>query len=172
MTQPPRRLSDLTGERAFMRLWGARVLGTAAQQMLMVAIRLAHVRPHRQRLGPGAGGAVPVRARAACLAAQGAVALALLAAHLGGHDARALLLGLSLVLGAVRAFQMPAQQSLTPLLVPTALLPRAMAFSSAGQQAAIIGLFGARKSTRLPGTMPSSLTSTLAMRLAFSCRSA
>ena len=43
------------------------------------------------------------------------------------------------MLGAVRAFQMPAQQSLTPLLVPTALLPRAMAFSSAGQQAAIIG---------------------------------
>jgi hypothetical protein len=67
------------------------------------------------------------------------LALALLAAHLGAHDSRALLLGLSLVLGAVRAFQMPAQQSLTPLLVPTALLARAMAFSSAGQQAAIIG---------------------------------
>jgi hypothetical protein len=45
-------------------------------------------------------------------------------------------------------------------------------FITANQQAAIIGLFGARKSTRLPGTMPSSLTSTLAMRLAFSCRSA
>jgi MFS family permease len=67
------------------------------------------------------------------------VALALLAAVLGGGDSRGLLLGLSLVLGAVRAFQMPAQQALTPLLVPALMLPRAMAFSSAGMQAAIIG---------------------------------
>jgi MFS family permease len=43
------------------------------------------------------------------------------------------------VLGAVRAFQMPAQQSLTPMLVPPLMLPRAMAFSSAGMQGAIIG---------------------------------
>jgi MFS family permease len=42
------------------------------------------------------------------------------------------------VLGAVRAFQMPAQQALVPLLVPEGLLPRAMAFSSAGLQGAII----------------------------------
>jgi MFS family permease len=42
------------------------------------------------------------------------------------------------VLGAVRAFQMPAQQALTPLLVPPALLPRALAASSAGMQGAII----------------------------------
>jgi len=55
------------------------------------------------------------------------------------HDSRGLLLGLSLVLGAVRAFQMPAQQALTPLLVPPMMLPRAMAFSSAGMQGAIIG---------------------------------
>ena len=34
--------------------------------------------------------------------------------------------------------QMPAQQALTPVLVPPAMLPRAMAFSSAGMQAAII----------------------------------
>jgi MFS family permease len=38
----------------------------------------------------------------------------------------------------VRAFQMPAQQALTPLLVPQDLLPRALAFSSAGLQGAII----------------------------------
>jgi MFS family permease len=50
-----------------------------------------------------------------------------------------LLLGLSIVLGAARAFQMPAQQSLTPVLVPPVMLPRAMAFSSAGMQAAVIG---------------------------------
>jgi MFS family permease len=34
---------------------------------------------------------------------------------------------------------MPAQQALTPMLVPPLMLPRAMAFSSAGMQGAIIG---------------------------------
>ncbi|RYZ11711.1 MAG: MFS transporter [Comamonadaceae bacterium] len=148
-----------------MRLWTARLLGTAAMQMLMVtigwhmyeltgsawdlglvglyqfapalllALYAGHVvdRHHRGRI-------VSI-----CLAVQGVVALTLFAATVGSPvggarwDSRALLLGLSLVLGAVRAFQMPAQQSLTPLLVPAPLLPRAMAFSSAGQQAAIIG---------------------------------
>ncbi len=153
------RFSDLTRVRPFMQLWLARLLGTAAQQMLMVAIGwhmydltgsawdlglvglyqfapalllalyAGHVvdRLHRGRI------------LAACLGVQGLVALSLLITHLGGGDSRSLLLGLSLVLGAVRAFQMPAQQALTPLLVPPLMLPRAMAFSSAGQQAAIIG---------------------------------
>ena len=52
---------------------------------------------------------------------------------------RGLLLGASVVLGACRAFQMPAQQALTPLLVPAAMLPRATAFSAAGIQTAVIG---------------------------------
>lgn len=52
---------------------------------------------------------------------------------------REMLLGLSILVGIVRAFQMPAQQSLTPLLVPQHLLPRATAFSSAGIQAAVVG---------------------------------
>ena len=56
----------------------------------------------------------------------------------GGWATRELLLGISLALGAVRAFQMPVQQALTPLLVPTQVLPRALAFSSAGMQGAII----------------------------------
>jgi MFS family permease len=51
---------------------------------------------------------------------------------------RTLLLALSVALGAVRSFQMPAQQALVPLLVPPRLLPRATAFSSAGLQGAII----------------------------------
>jgi MFS family permease len=157
---PPRySFSDLTRERAFMRLWGARMLGTAAQQMLMVAVgwHMYDITGSAWDLGlVGLFQFVPAlllalyaghvvdqhhrgRILAMCLAAQGGVAAALLGAHLVGHDSRALLLGLSLVLGAVRAFQMPAQQSLTPLLVPPLMLPRAMAFSSAGQQASIIG---------------------------------
>ncbi len=142
-----------------MRLWGARMLGTAAQQMLMVAVgwHMYDITGSAWDLGlVGLFQFVPAlvlalyaghvvdqhhrgRILAMCLAAQGGVAAALLGAHLAGHDSRALLLGLSLVLGAVRAFQMPAQQSLTPLLVPPLMLPRAMAFSSAGQQASIIG---------------------------------
>ena len=87
--------------------------------------------------------------REAGLLLLGTVALVLVAATQGwgaeaaaetsGWVSRGLLLGLSIVLGAARAFQMPAQQSLTPVLVPPVMLPRAMAFSSAGMQAAVIG---------------------------------
>ncbi len=52
---------------------------------------------------------------------------------------RELLLVASVVIGSVRAFQMPAQQALTPLLVPAKLLPRATAMSASGIQAAVIG---------------------------------
>ena len=153
------KFSDLTGERPFMRFWTARLFGTAASQMLLVAIGwhmydLTHSAWDLGLVGlyqfvPAlllallAGHVVDSHHRgrivAGCFAVQGAVALVLLLAVHGGQDSRALLLGLSVVLGAVRAFQMPAQQALTPLLVSPMLLPRAMAFSSAGMQGAIIG---------------------------------
>ena len=142
-----------------MQLWVARLFGTAASQMLLVAIgwHMYNLTQSAWDLGlvglyqfvPAlllallAGHVVDRRHRghivAVCFAVQGAVALVLLLAVHVAHDTRGLLLGLSLVLGAVRAFQMPAQQALTPLLVPPLLLPRAMAFSSAGMQGAIIG---------------------------------
>jgi len=68
--------------------------------------------------------------------------LAALALLLSTHEkwiSRELILGVSLLLGVARSFQMTAQQALTPLLVPPAILARAMAFSSSGMQAAIIG---------------------------------
>ena len=49
-----------------------------------------------------------------------------------------LLLFVSVLLGVIKAFQMPAQQALAPALVPPAVLPRALAFSSMGSQAAIV----------------------------------
>ncbi|RZM01351.1 MAG: MFS transporter, partial [Variovorax sp.] len=142
-----------------MRMWMARLFGTAASQMLLVAIgwHMYDLTASAWDLGlVGLYQFVPAlvlalyaghvvdrhhrgRIVAVCFAVQGLVALALLAAHVEGHDSRALLLGLSVVLGAVRAFQMPAQQALTPMLVPPVMLPRAMAFSSAGMQGAIIG---------------------------------
>ena len=81
---------------------------------------------------------------AACLLLQAVVAFTLMSATLGwGTDGawvgRDLLLGLSVMLGMARAFQMPAQQAIAPLLVPAAILPRATAFNSAGSQVAVIG---------------------------------
>ncbi|MDM0039841.1 MFS transporter [Variovorax sp. J22G21] len=150
--------SDLTRERPFMQMWMARLFGTAGSQMLMVAIgwHMYDLTGSAWDLGlVGLYQFVPAlllalyaghivdrhhrgRIVAVCFLVQALVALVLLAAGYAQRDSRALLLGLSLVLGAVRAFQMPAQQALTPMLVPPLMLPRAMAFSSAGSQGAII----------------------------------
>src|SRR4051812_24936525 len=73
-----------------------------------------------------------------CLGVQGVLALVLLFAAHGTWASRGLLLAISLLLGALRPFQMSAQQALLPALVPPALLARAMAFGSAGIQGAVI----------------------------------
>ena len=156
---PSTSFSDLLQQTSFMRMWSARLLGTAGTQMLMVAVgwQMYDLTGSAWDLGlVGLYQFLPAllltlvaghvadqfhRARivASCLLMQMAVGLVLL---LSTHEAwvsRGLLLGLSVVLGMGRAFQMPAQQALTPMLVPPVMLPRAMAFSSAGTQAAIIG---------------------------------
>jgi MFS family permease len=149
---------SLLRHRAFIRFWFARLAGTAANQMLMVAIGwqmydltasawdlglvglmqfmpslllvlvAGHVldRHHRARI------------LAACMALQAGVATALALAAWQGWASRELLLALSVLIGTAKAFQLPAQQSITPLLVPAEVLPRALAFSSAGMQGAII----------------------------------
>ena len=162
MAEP--RFSDLLQLRDYMRMWGARLTSTAGQQMLMVAVgwQMYELTGSAWDLGlvglyqfaPAllltlvAGHAADRLHRgrivAACLLGQGVAALVLLAgtqgwAADGAWVSRELLLGLSVVLGLARAFQMPAQQALAPLLVPAPLLPRALAFNSAGAQAAIIG---------------------------------
>ncbi|MFT3777358.1 MAG: MFS transporter [Ottowia sp.] len=151
--------TSLRQHRAFMHLWRSRLLGGASSQMLMLAIgwRMYDLTGSAWDLGlvglfqfaPALLLALPAgqvadqrhrgRVVSACQAVVTGVALVLLAAHAWRADSRALLLGVSLVLGAVRAYQMPAQQALTPLLVPPLLLPHAMAFSAAGVQAAVIG---------------------------------
>jgi predicted MFS family arabinose efflux permease len=73
------------------------------------------------------------------MAVQALCALALAGASAQGLATREALLAVSVVLGAVRAFQMPTQQALTPLLVPREVLPRALAFSAVGLQGAVIG---------------------------------
>ncbi len=143
---------------SFLRFWWSRVAATMAQQMTLVAlgwhmydltgsaldlgwVGLAQFVPALLLALP-AGHLIDRHPRhlilALCLAAQTGVALTLLAGTLGGWVGRDAILGLSLVLGAVRAFQMPAQQALAPQLVSAEVLPRALAFSSAGMQGAII----------------------------------
>ena len=152
-------IASLRTHASFMRLWWSRVLGGANQQMLMLAIgwRMYDLTGSAWDLGlvglfqfvPALLLALPAghvadqfhrgKVVSACLTVMATVALVLLTAHALTADSRTLLLGVSLVLGGVRAFQRPAQQALTPLLVPPILLPRAMAFSASGVQAAVIG---------------------------------
>ena len=141
-----------------MRLWCSRLASTSANQMLMVAVgwQMYDLTGSAWDLGlvgllqflPAlllvlvAGHVVDryhrARIVALCMLAQVAIATTLaLSAH--QHWAsRELLLFVSVLLGIVKAFQMPAQQALTPALVPPEVLPRALAFSSMGSQAAIV----------------------------------
>jgi MFS family permease len=161
---PTHTFQDLTRQRAYMRMWFARIFGTTGNQMLMVAVgwQMYELTGSAWDLGlvglyqfmPAllltlVAGHVADRVHrgriiAACLVTQATVAMILVAATQGwgaphSWASRELLLAVSVLLGVARAFQMPAQQALTPVLVPPAMLPRAMAFSSAGMQAAVIG---------------------------------
>jgi len=156
----------LFAERAFMRFWFARLAGTAASQMLMVAVGWQMYELTNQAWDLGLVGlyqfapalllALPagyvadrfsrVRIVTACLLLQCVVAVLLCVASLqtsaanphGEWMSRNGLLTISILLGVSRAFQMPAQQALIAKLVSPALLPQAMAFSASGLQAAII----------------------------------
>jgi len=155
---PPTGSDSLLQYPSYGRLWIARLAGVSASQMMLVAIgwQMYELTGSAWDLGlvgllqflPAVGlmliaGHVVdrhhrARILATCLALQGLVALALAAFPLSGPDARWALFLVSIVLGSIRAFQMPTQSALVPLLVPIALLPKAIAFSSAGLQAAII----------------------------------
>jgi len=148
----------LFGFRAFMRLWYSRLASTSANQMLMVAIgwQMYDLTGSAWDLGlvgllqflPAlllvlvAGHVVDRHHRARivglCMLAQTAIALLLAASAQQHWASRELLYVTSVLLGTVKAFQMPAQQALTPALVPPEVLPRALAFASMGSQGAIV----------------------------------
>ena len=150
--------APLSSFPAFMRLWFARLAGTSANQMLMVAIgwQMYDLTGSAWDLGlvgllqflPAlllvlvAGHVVDrfhrARIVALCVLAQMLIALLLALGTARGWESREMLFVVSVLLGTVKAFQMPANQALTPLLVPPAVLPRALAFSSMGMQAAIV----------------------------------
>lgn len=142
---PDDSLARLLTIRPFVRFWLARLGGVAANQMLMVAVawHLYDITGSAWDLGlvglfqflPALAMTLPAghvadrlhrgRVFAACLAAQAVLALLLVAATQGGYATRGLIFVVSVALGVARAFQMPAQQALTPMLVPQSLLARA-----------------------------------------------
>lgn len=148
----------LRAQRDYLRLLGARVTGGGANQMLMVAlgwqmydltgsawdlglVGLAQFLPALLLTLP-AGHWVDQHDRrlllAGSLGLQCAVAFCLALASVQDWISPHLIVILSILLGAARALQMPSQQALLPTLVPPALLPRAVAASSASLQAAVI----------------------------------
>ncbi len=151
-------LSQLFSQRAFVRFWLARLCGTTANQMLMVALawHMYDITSSAWDLGlVGLFQFVPAllltlpaghvadrlhrgRIFAGCMAVQALASVLLLAAIYGHFGTRELILGVSVLLGMARAFQMPAQQALIPQLVPPLLLQRAVTISASAMQAAII----------------------------------
>ncbi|MDQ7988601.1 MAG: MFS transporter [Candidatus Dactylopiibacterium sp.] len=150
--------NPLFAQRAFLYFWFSRICTTMANQMLMVAVgwQMYDLTHSAWDLGlVGLAQFAPVllltlvvghvadrydrrKVLALCLGGQALVALALIVASLMGWVGREHILLASVALGITKAFQMPTQQALTPLLVAPALLPRALAFSSSGSQFAII----------------------------------
>lgn len=148
----------LFSHRSFMHFWFGRIATTMANQMLMVAVAwqmydLTHSAWDLGLVGliqfaPALALTLVVghvadrfdrsRILALCLAGQVVVTLGLIWGSLGGWINREFILFAALALGTSKAFQMPTQQALGPLLVPSVVLPQALAFNSAGAQFAII----------------------------------
>ena len=153
------REPGLLGPGDFRRYWLSRLASTAAGQMLLVALgwQMYDLTGSAWDLGlvglaqflPALLLALPAghtidrhdrrRVLAAVLAVQVGVAVALAIASGAGWLGRGGLLAVSVALGALRAFQMPASQALLPQLVPFDRLPQALALSATALQGAIIG---------------------------------
>ena len=151
-------MKELFRQHSFVRFFFARVAAIAGTQMLMLAIGWHMYDLTGSALDLGlvglfqfapalvmtlAAGHVADRWHRArvvslCLLGQAFVAIFLASAsRLDGVTRESLLL-MSIVLGAIRPFQSSAQQALIPMLVPSSLLARAIALSSAGVQASVI----------------------------------
>lgn len=152
-------LKDLWQQQPFMRFWLARLAGILANQMLMVALawHMYEITGSAWDLGlvglfqfvPSLIMTLPaghivdrlnkVQIYSVCMLVQAAVASLLVFGTHTDAVTREWVFFVSAVLGVVRSFQMPTQQALTPHLVPSHLLQRAVAMSSTGVQAAVVG---------------------------------
>jgi MFS family permease len=145
--------------RSFKFFLWTRLLGTAANQMLLVALgwQMYDLTGSAWDLGlvgllqfiPALLLTIPAGqlidrvdrrlVLAASLAIQGAAALMLAWASAGHWVQRDLILALSVAMGVARALQAPAQQAIVPSLVPADQLARAMVVSTAMMKIAVIG---------------------------------
>jgi MFS family permease len=144
--------------RAFHFFLATRLMGTLANQMLLLALGWQMYDLTERPLDLGlvglfqfmpsilltipAGQLVDVIDRrfvlAMSLLLQSIVAIVLAAGSYGGWVSRDLILGLGILLGGARALQAPALQALVPTLVPSEQLSRAMAMSSAAMKFAVV----------------------------------
>lgn len=156
---PASTIRQLFRQQHFIRFWWARMVGVTGNQMLMLALswHMYDITGSAWDLGlvglfqfaPALLLTLPAghladrwhrgRIFAGCMMAQAVAALLLVVWTHSGLVNRELILLISGMLGAARAFQMPVQQALTPLLVPPHMLQRALAMSSSGMHMAIIG---------------------------------
>lgn len=150
--------TELLAQRQFMRFWLARIFGVSAHQMLMLAIswHMYELTGSAWDLGlvglfqfiPALVMALPAghvidrlhrgRIFATCMLVLALIAVVLGVATWRGQASRELIFAVAWVLGFTRAFQMPAQQAITPSLVPKALFQRAIALSSTGVEVSVI----------------------------------
>ncbi|AYC34376.1 MFS transporter [Pseudomonas cavernae] len=148
----------LRHQRPFLAFWLARVCTASGFQMLTVAIGWHIYQLTGSVLDLGLVGLVEFVPRllfmlhtghvadrfdrrkvtALCQAGQALIALALVLGSSSGEITREAIFVLAFLLGAARAFEMPATQALLPSLVPTALFPAAVAASSSAMQLATI----------------------------------
>ena len=144
--------------RAFHFFLATRLLGTLANQMLLLALGWQMYDLTERPLDLGlvglfqflpsflltipAGQLVDAIDRrfvlAMSLALQSIVAIVLAWGSYGGWVSRDLILGLGILLGGARALQAPALQALVPTLVPAEQLSRAVSMSSAAMKFAVI----------------------------------
>ena len=144
----------------FARFWLARVALTGAYQMLSVAIAWQMYAITGSALDLGLVGLVQFLPRMALVLVAGsvvdrferrdvvavsmalqAVAAGVLVAAAQGwglQPGRPLILGLSALVGACRAFDTPGMQAMLPALVPETLLARAIALAASATQAASV----------------------------------
>lgn len=150
--------NPLSAYPSFLRFFLSRVATTMSNQMMMVVVawQMYDLTGSAYDLGMvGLAQFLPAlalmllvgqvadrfdrrRILAWCLAGQLLVAVMLIAGTHGHWLSRETILLAALALGTAKAFQMPTQQALGPLLVPGFVLPRALALNSAGTQFAII----------------------------------
>ena len=132
MTQRFSPATSLLRHPAYVRFLYVRVAASIAQQVQVVAVGLfvftGHVADHYDR-------------RWATFVAQLIEALAVAALAFANATDRltaGLLLAMAFVVGTGRAFEQPSLQSVLPNIVPSDLLPRAIAGSSSASQTAVI----------------------------------